>query len=445
MDDPQSHGHAMIDDGPYGGRSSRTGGDGRRAWRHVRSRLGRLGLAAFLVSIGAGVATLVAHGSGNGVAPAKAVSLGTATVHRADLIETQRYSGRLSYPSRGIVHLSGPGTVTSLPHAGQILTESASVAGVDDQPIGVLFGTTPLYRTLGSANTSSAQLAARVAQANLLSAQATLSQTIQSPDAGRGGSDAGATGSEARAARVAQAQVGVDEARDRLLGAQRALQQAQAPQRGTDVALVAGAMTALGYYRGFTDSWNAALQDAVRQWQDNVGAASSGQINPDDVLVVKGASRVSRVQGAVGNPPSTVTISLSSLSRVATFQLGNGVPAALARGRRVTLSAGGDATTGRVTSVNASRQSAIVQVAFDQSSRLAHIGSTRVSMSVTTADQRNVLAVPTQALLALASGGYALQLPGGRLLAVSTGTVQGGDIEVSGPGVHEGLRVVSVT
>jgi hypothetical protein len=65
-------------------------------------------------------------------------------------------------------------------------------------------------------------------------------------------------------------------------------------------------------------------------------------------------------------------------------------------------------------------------------------------MSVTTADRRNVLTVPTQALLALASGGYALQLPDGRLVAVRTGIVQGGDIEVSGRGVRRGLRVVSV-
>jgi hypothetical protein len=407
--------------------------------------VGRLGLAACLVAIGAGAATLVAHGSGTRVTPAKMVPLGTATVRRGDLIETQRYRGRLSYPSRGSVHLSGPGTVTSLPHRGQILTEGAPVAGVDDQPIGVLFGTTRLYRTLGAANTTSAQLAVRVAQADVLTAQATLSQTTQSPDAGRGGSDAGAGGSETRAARVAQAKVSVNEARYRLLGAQRALRQAQTPQRGPDVALVAGNMTALGYYRGFTDSWNEALQGAVRQWQVHIGSTPSGDINPGDVLVVSGVERVTGVQGALGEAPSAVTISLGSLSKVATFRLRNGVPAALAPSRRLRISASGAAVAGRVTSANISHGFAILQVTFDRSTALAHLGSTVVTMSVRTADRRNVLTVPTQALLALASGGYALQLPGGRLLAVRTGIVQGGDIEVSGRGVHEGLRVVSVT
>jgi hypothetical protein len=393
-------------------------------------------VAVCLVAIGAGAAALVTHGSGTRVAPAKAVPLGTATVHRGDLIETQRYRGRLSYPSRGSVHLSGPGTVTSLPHVGQILTEGASVASVDDQPIGVLFGASPLYRTLGLANATSAQLALKVAQANLLAAQANLPRR---PESG-GVASSSLTG----VARAAQAQVDVDEAQDRLLGAQRALQRAQAPQRGPDVALVAGNMTALGYYRGFTDSWNAALQDAVRQWQDHIGATPSGEIKPADALVVSGAARVTGVQGGLGDAPSAVTISLSSPARLATFRLQNGVPAALAPGRRVRLSAGGDAAAGRVTSLNTSQQSATVQVEFDQSSRLARISSTVVSMSVRRADRRNVLTVPTQALLALASGGYALQLPGGRLLAVRTGIVQGGDIEVSGPGVHGGVRVVSV-
>jgi hypothetical protein len=428
-----------------GGQSSRTAGDGRRERGQGRPRLRRLGLAACLVTVGAGAATLVAHGSTSSVAPAKEVPLGTATVQLRDLIETERYGGRLSYPSRGIVHLSGAGTVTSLPRVGQIVTQGASVAGVDDQPIGVLLGATPLYRMLASVSTTSRQLAVLVAQAGLLTAQANLSQATQSSGSDRGGSSTGAEGSATRVARVAQAQVGVDQARDQLLGAQRALERVQTPQRGPDVALVAGAMTALGYYRGVTDSWNAALQDAVREWQDSIGAAPSGQIGPDHVLVVGGASRVSGVHGAVGDPPSGVTISLTSLSRVATFRVVNGVPAALARGRRVTLSAGRDSAAGRIRSVTTSHQSAIVQVAFDQSSRLARTGATRVTMSVTTADRRNVLTVPTQALLALAPGGYGLQLPDGRLLAVRTGVVQGGEIEVSGRSLRGGLRVVSVT
>jgi hypothetical protein len=410
-----------------------------------RSRLGRPALAASLVLIGAGVATLVVHGSGTGVVAAKAVPLGTATVHRGDLIEVQRYHGELSFPPHAGVNLSGPGTVTSLPHVGQIVSDGASVAGVDDRPIGVLFGKTPLYRTLGAANTTGAQLAVSVARANLLGAEASLSQAGRRSGAAPSPSPAAPSSSPARAASAAQAQVGVDEARARLRGAQQALRSALTPQRGPDVALVVANMTALGYYRGAGDGWSAELEDAVRQWQERIGATPGGDVDPGDVLVVSGKARVSAVRGEVGGAPAAVAISLSSLSRVATFRLRNGVPGTLVPGRRVKLSAGGDTIAGRVASVKTSHRSTTVQVAFDQSSALAHIVSTRVTMSVTTADLRNVLTVPTQALLALASGGYALQLPGGRLLAVRTGIVQGEDIEVSGAGVHQGLRVVSVT
>jgi hypothetical protein len=402
-----------------------------------KSRLGLLVLGVCLVAVGAGLTSLVIHG-GKRAAPAKALPLGTTTVGLGDLVQTQRYTGVLSHPSRGSVSLSGSGTVTSVPRDGQILREGTSVASVDDHRIGVLFGRTSLYRTLRSETPTDAQLAVQVAQANLLAAQATLSQASRSSKAKR-------ASAPAHHASVVQAQVSVDEARDRLASAEGALRKAQTPQQGPDVALVAGDMTALGYYHGSADGWNASLEDAVRMWQEHIGAAHTGEIDPDDVLVVGGPARVSDVRGQLGSSPSAVTFSLDSLSRVATFKIHNGAPAALAPGRHVMLSAAGDTTTARVTSVKTSHQIATVEVAIDQSSRLARIGSSQVAMTVTIADRRNVLIVPTQALLALASGGYALQLPTGRLLAVRTGIVQAGDIEVSGQGVHQGLRVVSVT
>jgi hypothetical protein len=404
----------------------------------ARTRLGRFGLSVGLVAIGAVLASVALHGS-KPASPAKAVPLGMATVDRRDLVETRSYTGVLSYPARGNVGLNGPGTVTSLPRNGQILDEGASVAGVDDHPIGVLFGTTSLYRTLKLANPTSAELAAQAAEANLLSAEATLSQ------ASRPSKAEGATSPSARAASVAQADVGVDQARDRLTLTQQTLEQARTPQHGPDVALVAREMEALGYYQGSGDSWNAALEDAVRAWQQHIGAVPTGEIDPDDVLVTRGPARVSGVHGQPGSAPSEVTFSLDALTRLATFRIKNGTPAALVPGRHVTLSAAGRTTSGRVTSVTTSHQVATVRVTFAQSSRLARVASSQVSMKVTIAEHRDVLTVPTQALLALASGGYALQLPGGRLLAVRTGLVQAGDIEVSGRGVHAGLKVVSVS
>jgi hypothetical protein len=71
-----------------------------------------------------------------------------------------------------------------------------------------------------------------------------------------------------------------------------------------------------------------------------------------------------------------------------------------------------------------------------------------VDVSITTATVRNVLAVPVNALLALASGGYAVEQVEAdgtrRLLRVELGLFDDADglVEVSGPSLAAGQRVV---
>jgi hypothetical protein len=57
--------------------------------------------------------------------------------------------------------------------------------------------------------------------------------------------------------------------------------------------------------------------------------------------------------------------------------------------------------------------------------------------------RRGVLAVPVGALIALREGGYALQLPGGKLVAAQTGMFAKGMVEVGGAGITSGLKVVT--
>jgi hypothetical protein len=56
-----------------------------------------------------------------------------------------------------------------------------------------------------------------------------------------------------------------------------------------------------------------------------------------------------------------------------------------------------------------------------------------------------VLVVPVEALIALREGGYAVQLPGGELRAVETGMYSRALVEISGPGIAEGLTVVTAS
>jgi len=57
-----------------------------------------------------------------------------------------------------------------------------------------------------------------------------------------------------------------------------------------------------------------------------------------------------------------------------------------------------------------------------------------------------VLAVPVTALLALAGGGYGVEVVTGsgadRLVGVQAGLFAGGQVAISGPGISAGTRVV---
>jgi hypothetical protein len=60
------------------------------------------------------------------------------------------------------------------------------------------------------------------------------------------------------------------------------------------------------------------------------------------------------------------------------------------------------------------------------------------------AQASNVLAVPVNALVALAGGGYAVQVVHGsasHLVAVQTGLITSTQVQVSGPGLSPGVLV----
>ncbi|HLX89306.1 MAG TPA: hypothetical protein VKR22_12725, partial [Acidimicrobiales bacterium] len=69
-----------------------------------------------------------------------------------------------------------------------------------------------------------------------------------------------------------------------------------------------------------------------------------------------------------------------------------------------------------------------------------------VQVSLTIQSARGVLAVPIPALLALAGGGFGLEVvePSGthHLIGVTTGVFTGSRVQVSGPGVAAGMKVV---
>jgi multidrug efflux pump subunit AcrA (membrane-fusion protein) len=67
-----------------------------------------------------------------------------------------------------------------------------------------------------------------------------------------------------------------------------------------------------------------------------------------------------------------------------------------------------------------------------------------VDVTFTVSERRNVLAVPVAALLALAEGGYGVQVIDNgttRIVPVETGLFSGGKVEITGEGLTEGMTV----
>jgi hypothetical protein len=114
----------------------------------------------------------------------------------------------------------------------------------------------------------------------------------------------------------------------------------------------------------------------------------------------------------------------------------------------------GTPTPGRVTSIASvarrNQQSGAttfdVRIELDDVSVAAGLDEAPVDVEIVTDFRPGVMAVPVTALLALAEGGYAVEVDAGggstRLVAVETGLYADGYVEVSGRGLQPGDRVV---
>jgi len=93
----------------------------------------------------------------------------------------------------------------------------------------------------------------------------------------------------------------------------------------------------------------------------------------------------------------------------------------------------------------ASAPSATIPITIVLRSNRADAGLDQATVSVNFEQQeaRNVLSVPVTALLAQAGGSYAVQeaVPPYALLAITPGLFAAGYVQISGPGIHQGLQV----
>jgi hypothetical protein len=180
------------------------------------------------------------------------------------------------------------------------------------------------------------------------------------------------------------------------------------------------------------------------------------------VVFLPGPVRVGEHQAAVGArvQPATPVTAASSTTRTATVELPAGDANVAGAGDPVDIELpSGRTTEGRITEVGTvAKTPAAAEGTTDPgeptitvSVRVAGGGATGdldqapVRVTFVKERKRDVLAVPVTALLALAEGGYAVEVAEGgttRLVGVEAGMFAGGRVEVTGAGVREGQRLV---
>lgn len=298
---------------------------------------------------------------------------------------------------------------------------------VNDQPVAVFFGDTPLFRDLTAPGT------AVETDVDTASGEST-------PD------DDGTSGAEG------------DENEEPGSGTGDG-KTPQEPLHGRDVTVVADNLRALGYDIGTRparvqggDVYTPALAAAVGRWQKQAGMDGDGVIGAADILVLPGRARVASVEAHLGDPAASSLLSLSSMSKAVTVTVGAGAAGQMRTGdavvvtmpdsREVKAEIGAISRVAKKSDDESSTVSTLnVTVRAERAADLARLDVADVQVKFATSFREGVLAVPVSALLALKGGGYALRTPDGQLHAVTTGLFTDGLVEVDGEGITEGLRV----
>jgi hypothetical protein len=336
---------------------------------------------AVVVVGGAGAAAAVGFGGTAEPAPqASTLPPATATAAKTTLTATEKVSGTLGYGTATTLTGHAGGTLTWLPAPGTVVGRGKPVYSVDLLPVTALHGTIPPYRPLTPGTT------------------------------------------------------------------------------GPDVEQFEKNLAALGY-TGFTvdDEYTDSTADAVRDWQDDLGRDDTGTVAPADVVVVPGDVRIAETLAVPGGPVAVPLLSYTGVTRTVTVDLDVAKQHLVKKGLAATVTLpDGKAVAGTVASVGTvatappttgqqqTDQPTTVEVVItvaDQKA-LGTLDSAPVDVTLVAEKREDVVAVPVGALVALAEGGYGVQVVDGgetSYVAVETGLFADGKVEVTG--IDEGTVV----
>jgi hypothetical protein len=228
---------------------------------------------------------------------------------------------------------------------------------------------------------------------------------------------------------------------------------------GADVAELNANLDALGYAHGLAgDAFTATTAHAIDRLQAAQSETQTSEVLLGSVTFEPGPIRVTSLEPAVAVGSSATAgpvLSASWVTRQVSIQLDSGLEGQVKVGDPVTITLPNNQTTpGRisyVSSVATSGQNGstiAVDAVPTKPGATGDLDQAPVNVSITTASVNDVLVVPVDSLLALSSGGYALEEIGAgsvhHLVPVTTGLFDDADgvVQVSGSGLAAGQRVV---
>jgi peptidoglycan hydrolase-like protein with peptidoglycan-binding domain len=307
----------------------------------------------------------------------------TAVVETRNLVDRESVNGTLGYGETSQVGSPVSGTLTAVPADGTVIDRGQTLFEVDGKGVPLFFGTVPMYRELSTS-----------------------------------------------------------------------------ADDGPDIRQLEENLVALGFATEseltVDDEYTSATASAVREWQESLGRDETGTVGVSDLVFEPAAVRVSKVTAAVGSSvgPGGPVMDVTGTTRVVTVRIEAARQDVVKVGRnaRVSLPDGstGSATivgVGTVATKEGEEQSPHVTVTLvlDDPAASGTLDQAPVEVEFTLSREKDALAVPARALLALAEGGYAVEVvrDGGatELVAVEVGSFADGFVGVSGA-VEEGDEVV---
>jgi peptidoglycan hydrolase-like protein with peptidoglycan-binding domain len=356
----------------------------RRSTGRRRRLVGWTGAVVGAVVLAAGATAAAAVGFGGGGAaapPATNLPPATAQVTRQTMLDTADVPGDLGYGSTTTLAGRIPGIITKVPLAGDVIRRGKPAYRVDNTPVVLMYGDVAAYRTLA-----------------------------------RGVS-------------------------------------------GADVRQLENNLKALGYGAfSVGNTYTAATARAVKRWQKSLGLPQTGQVELGRVLFAPGEIRIDSVVAGVNQSTGDgqEVLHYTGTSRVVTAQLQVSQQRLARQGAQVQIQMpDGKRVAGRVERVytvieqpadSGSDALTMIEAVISLSDPTAAAGVEAAVVTVVfTADEReNVLTVPIAALVALAEGGYGVEVVEGattHYIKAETGLFAAGLVEVTGDGLREGMTV----